>query len=83
MRPLRSPVTACSVTCRATAPKVRGNLISLFDVSKYGADAEHAYLHVGDGVTDDTAAINAAITAGGRCGQGCVSHLDREALPVK
>ncbi|KAI5780044.1 pectate lyase superfamily protein-domain-containing protein [Geopyxis carbonaria] len=27
----------------------------------------------GDGVTDDTAAINAAIQAGGRCGQGCDS----------
>ncbi|KAF5330865.1 hypothetical protein D9619_005867 [Psilocybe cf. subviscida] len=27
----------------------------------------------GDGVTDDTAAINAAITAGNRCGQGCPS----------
>ncbi|KZV69962.1 glycoside hydrolase family 55 protein [Peniophora sp. CONT] len=25
----------------------------------------------GDGVTDDTAAINAAISSGGRCGQGC------------
>jgi hypothetical protein len=32
-------------------------------------------LAIGDGVTDDTAAINAAITAGGnRCGKGCVSH---------
>jgi glucan 1,3-beta-glucosidase len=28
---------------------------------------------VGDGVTDDTAAINAAITQGNRCGQGCDS----------
>jgi len=28
---------------------------------------------VGDGVTDDTAAINAAIQAGGRCGEGCGS----------
>jgi glucan 1,3-beta-glucosidase len=27
----------------------------------------------GDGVTDDTAAINNAISAGGRCGQGCAS----------
>lgn len=30
-------------------------------------------LDTGDGVTDDTAAINAAISAGGRCGQGCAS----------
>lgn len=29
---------------------------------------------IGDGVTDDTAAINSAITAGGRCGEGCVRH---------
>lgn len=28
---------------------------------------------IGDGVTDDTAAINAAMNAGGRCGQGCAS----------
>jgi glucan 1,3-beta-glucosidase len=27
--------------------------------------------NIGDGVTDDTAAINAAISSGGRCGQGC------------
>ena len=47
-----------------------------------GADAEHTYLHIGDGVTDDTAAIQAAITAGGRCGQGCVSQLDQGAVLV-
>lgn len=29
---------------------------------------------LGDGVTDDTAAINSAITAGGRCGEGCVCY---------
>lgn len=28
---------------------------------------------IGDGVTDDTIAINAAITAGNPCNQGCVS----------
>lgn len=30
-------------------------------------------LAVGDGVTDDTAAINAAILAGNPCNRGCVS----------
>ncbi|CZR66146.1 probable glucan 1,3-beta-glucosidase [Phialocephala subalpina] len=34
----------------------------------------------GDGSTDDTAAINAAITAGTRCGQGCDSSTITPAL---
>jgi len=34
----------------------------------------------GDGVTDDTAAINSAITAYGRCGMGCDSTTTRPAL---
>lgn len=34
----------------------------------------------GDGVTDDTAAINAAISSGGRCGQGCDSSTTTPAL---
>lgn len=34
----------------------------------------------GDGVTDDTAAINAAINAGGRCGQGCASSTTTPAV---
>ncbi|KAJ8065164.1 hypothetical protein OCU04_005876 [Sclerotinia nivalis] len=35
---------------------------------------------VGDGVTDDTAAINAAISAGNRCGKGCDSTTLTPAL---
>lgn len=34
----------------------------------------------GDGVTDDTAAINSAITSGTRCGQGCASSTLSPAL---
>lgn len=34
----------------------------------------------GDGVTDDTAAINAAIALGSRCGQGCDSSTTTPAL---
>jgi glucan 1,3-beta-glucosidase len=34
----------------------------------------------GDGVTDDTAAINSAISTGGRCGQGCDSSTISPAL---
>lgn len=34
----------------------------------------------GDGVTDDTAAINAAISSGNRCGQGCDSSTTSPAL---
>jgi glucan 1,3-beta-glucosidase len=34
----------------------------------------------GDGVTDDTDAINAAITDGGRCGQGCDSSTTVPAI---
>ncbi|KAG9247627.1 glycoside hydrolase family 55 protein [Calycina marina] len=35
---------------------------------------------VGDGTTDDTAAINSAITAGNRCGQGCDSSTVTPAI---
>ncbi|KAI9356554.1 pectate lyase superfamily protein-domain-containing protein [Zopfochytrium polystomum] len=34
----------------------------------------------GDGVTDDTAAINSAISAGNRCGQGCDSSTTTPAI---
>lgn len=34
----------------------------------------------GDGVTDDTAAINAALQSGGRCGRGCASTTTTPAL---
>jgi glucan 1,3-beta-glucosidase len=34
----------------------------------------------GDGVTDDTAAINEAMSSGGRCGQGCFSSTTTPAI---
>lgn len=34
----------------------------------------------GNGVTDDTAAINAAISDGGRCGEGCASSTTTPAV---
>jgi glucan 1,3-beta-glucosidase len=37
-------------------------------------------MDIGDGVTDDTAAINAAILSGGRCGQGCASSTTTPAV---
>ena len=47
--------------------------VSSSSESRSGRRSKHAHLTIGDGVTDDTAAINNAISSGGRCGQGCPS----------
>jgi glucan 1,3-beta-glucosidase len=42
-----------------------------FDVVRGSSSSLTTDCNLGDGANDDTAAINAAMNAGGRCGQGC------------
>ena len=45
-----------------------------------GKLASLSYNFAGDGATDDTAAINSAISFGGRCGQNCASSTTTPAV---
>lgn len=48
--------------------------------SDHDAQSRHSLTHIGDGSTDDTEAINAAISSGDRCGLGCDSSTTTPAL---
>lgn len=48
--------------------------------SKLYTLGQHANYIIGDGSTDDTVAINKAISSGGRCGKGCDSSTTTPAI---
>jgi glucan 1,3-beta-glucosidase len=57
----------------------KGALSLLASAKRVSRNANYDYC-AGDGVTDDTAAINAAISDGARCGKGCGSSTTTPAV---
>jgi glucan 1,3-beta-glucosidase len=57
----------------------KGALLLLASAKRASRNSNYNY-YAGDGVTDDTAAINAAISDGARCGKGCGSSTTTPAV---
>ncbi|KAL3954473.1 hypothetical protein ACCO45_010036 [Purpureocillium lilacinum] len=72
--PLKTPEGKLSIFADdATAYSRRGNSYWMVDMGHYGSSPLAPPRIQGDGVSDDTEAINRAVSDGGRCGPNCGS----------